>query len=72
MMKGGKTVCANIGLTSSMIFFKSTKLKIQAPVSTGRASSPSIYGNGSMQLSGSPKDIEILSKCVLETVPGRI
>jgi hypothetical protein len=61
-------VCAKMKMTSSMLRYSSTKLKIQPPVHTSRASSLSIYGNGSMQVCGSPNDIEMLCACLREII----
>lgn len=62
------SVCAKMKMTSSMLRYSSTKLKIQPPVYTSRASSLSLYGNGSMQVCGSPNDIEMLCACVREII----
>lgn len=58
-----KSVCAKMNMTSSLLRYSSTKLKIQVPVSTSRASALTLYGNGSMQICGSPNDIESLCAC---------
>lgn len=63
-----KTVCAKMKMTSSLIRYSSTKLKIQLPVHMSRASSMSLYGNGSMQICGSPNDIEMLCACTKRIV----
>lgn len=63
-----KNVCAKMRMTSSLIVGPSTKLKIQVPVNTARASHLTMYGNGSMQVCGSPNDIEILCACAKELI----
>lgn len=63
-----RTVCANMGTTASLLASGSTKLKVQVPVASGRASYFSLYGNGSMQACGHPNDVEILCTCMLEIV----
>lgn len=63
-----KSVCAKMRTTSSLLCYSSTKLKIQASIHTSRASSLTFYGNGSMQICGSPKDIETLCACAKEII----
>ncbi|KAI1746888.1 hypothetical protein F4782DRAFT_470513 [Xylaria castorea] len=53
-----RAVCATRGITSSIARSTSTKLKFQPSLATGTATSLTLFGNGSMQPCGSPKDIE--------------
>lgn len=61
-------VCEKMKMTSSLLTYSSTKLKIQVPVYMSRASSLTLYGNGSMQICGSPDDIEMLCACTKEII----
>lgn len=56
------------GATSSLIVQSSTRLKIQSGLDRPRSTSLSLYGNGSMQFSGSPSEIPILYPSMLEVV----
>ena len=61
-----KTVCARMNMTSSLLAYGSTKLRIQPSLSSNRSTYLALYGNGSMQVVGSPIDIENLTACAFE------
>lgn len=56
------------GATTSLITTTSTRLKVQTSLDGRRSTSLTLYGNGSMQFSGSPDEIPILYPSVLEIV----
>lgn len=56
------------GATSSLIAQSSTRLKIQSGLDRPKSTCLSLYGNGSMQFSGSPTEIPILYPSMLEIV----
>lgn len=61
-----KTVCKCINMTSSLLAYGSTKLRIQPSLSSNRFTYLALYGNGSMQVVGSPIDIENLTAYAFE------
>ena len=63
-----KNVCASMDMTSSLLASTSTKLKIQPSLEVSRATCLTVYGNGSVQVCGSPLDIASLVECMLEIV----
>lgn len=66
------TYCRRIntefGVTVHQITSSSTKLKIQNGLERARSTHLTLYGNGSMQFNGSPKEIVPLYKAALEIV----
>jgi len=56
------------GATASLITTTSTRLKVQTSLDGRRSTSLTLYGNGSMQFSGSPHEIPVLYPSVLEIV----
>ncbi len=63
-----RTMNTATGATSSLITQSSTRLKLQPGLNRPRSTSLSLYGNGSMQFSGSPNEIPILYPSMLEIV----
>lgn len=63
-----RRVCSMSGVTSSVATSSSTKLKFQPNLSTGTATSLTLFGNGSMQLCGSPKDVQGMCSVMVDTV----
>ena len=63
-----RVMAAELGMTVSMPAISSTKLVIQPPISTGRSTSAEIFGNGSLQVTGHPSDIEALVKAAFSIV----
>lgn len=63
-----RSVCSRMGTTSTMVVYTSTKLKIQPGVRSGRSSSLSLFGNGSVQMCGSPIFITPMVATMLEIV----
>ena len=59
---------AKTGATASLITTTSTRLKVQTSLDGRRSTSLTLYGNGSMQFSGSPHEIPILYPSVVEIV----
>lgn len=57
-----KRMCTDLGVSVSMKTNESTKLIIQPPTWTARSSNLRIFGNGSVQICGSPSDVELLTK----------
>ncbi|KAK5162695.1 uncharacterized protein LTR77_011248 [Saxophila tyrrhenica] len=55
-----KTMQSSLGVTASLRLDESTKLKVQPRASTNRSTCLRLFGNGSMQICGSPTDIELL------------
>jgi len=53
-------VNTSTGATGTLIQSKSTRLKIQVSLDRPRSTSLTLFGNGSMQLSGSPHEIPVL------------
>lgn len=73
-----RNVAVKMDITVSMLTLVTTKLVIQPAVKSKRGSSVKLYGNGSMQICGSPNDVEHLVsstfsivKMVLESDPYR-
>jgi hypothetical protein len=56
------------GATPHLLTHPSTRLKIQPGMYRPRSTALTLYGNGSMQFSGSPKEIEFLYPCLVELV----
>ncbi|TLS20631.1 uncharacterized protein PpBr36_11068 [Pyricularia pennisetigena] len=63
-----RRICSMSGVTSSVATSSFTKLKFQPNLSTGTATSLTLFGNGSMQLCGSPKDMQGMCSVMVETV----
>jgi len=63
-----RSVCAEMDTSSSRVVGTSTKLKIQPSLNRGRATSLTLYGNGSVQFCGSPSDITTLYTCLFRIV----
>ena len=61
-------ISTSVGVTSSLIVQTSTRLKIQPSLDRPRSTSLTVYGNGSMQFSGSPTEIPVLYPSVIELV----
>ena len=56
------------GVTASLITNTSTRLKIQPGLDRPRSTSLTLYGNGSMQMSGSPQEIPTLYPAMIEII----
>lgn len=63
-----RSVNTSTGATASLIKNKSTRLKIQAGLNRPRSTSLTLYGNGSMQLSGSPQEVPVLYPAMFKFV----
>ena len=63
-----RVMAAQLGVTVSMPTLSSTKLVIQPMTSTGRSTSAKIFGNGSVQVTGHPSDIETLVRAAFSFV----
>ncbi len=63
-----KSVCRSMDMSSSLLASSSTKLKIQPALHVGRSTNVSLYGNGSMQVCGSPHDVESVVSCTFEVL----
>jgi hypothetical protein len=63
-----RVMAADLGVTVSMPTLSSTKLVIQPVTSTGRSTSAKIFGNGSLQVTGHPSDIENLVRAAFSFV----
>jgi len=63
-----KRMSISLGVSASLATDESTKLKIQPRASTNRATCLRLFGNGSMQICGSPNDIELLVSATFSIV----
>jgi hypothetical protein len=63
-----KTICMNMGASASISSYNSTKINIQTAVDAPRSGSLKMFGNGSVQYCGSPKDIDLLVRCMIASI----
>jgi len=63
-----KRMSISLGVSASLATDESTKLKIQPRASTNRATCLRLFGNGSMQICGSPNDVELLVSATFSIV----
>ncbi len=63
-----KSMQSSLGVTVSLRADESTKLNIQPKASTNRSTCLRLFGNGSMQICGSPSDIELLVSATFSIV----
>ncbi|KXT06040.1 hypothetical protein AC578_1284 [Pseudocercospora eumusae] len=63
-----RNMAMNLDVTTSLRTDDSTKLNIQPRADTNRATSLKLFGNGSMQVCGSPSDVELLVRAAFSIV----